>query len=172
MTVGPVTIAEAGRRPTGARTTIGPRCPSSDRKWLEELECSTRGDCQLQSRYVRRNIPTRARRSTWRVGETQFSGASRERSCAPSLGPQVFLWLCCPAFTCCSCVPPRVCSPSDFDSDPEWDVFLWLCCPAFTCCSCVPPRVCSPSDFDSDPEWDVFLWLCWPAFTCCSCEPP
>src|SRR5271155_4241681 len=60
MTVGPVTIAGAGRRPTEARTTIGPRCPSSDRKWLEELESSTRGDCQLQSRYVRRNIPTRA----------------------------------------------------------------------------------------------------------------
>src|SRR5277367_3395172 len=134
MTLGPVTIAGAERRPTEARTTIGPRCPSSGRKWLEELESSTRGDCQLQSRYVRRNIPTRAPFDL-ASREMQSSGVSRERSCAPSLGPVVFLWLCWPALTCCSCVPPRVCSPSDFGSDPEWDAFLWLCWPAFTCCS-------------------------------------
>jgi hypothetical protein len=87
----------------------------------------------------------------------QFSGTSRERPCAPSLGPQVFLWLCWPALTltCCSCVPPRMCSPSDSEWEPDPVVFLWLCCPAFTCCSCVPPRVCSPSDFGSDPEWDA-----------------
>src|ERR1700691_5124760 len=171
MTVGPVTIAGAGRRPTAARTTTRPRCPTSDRKCREELESSTRGDRQLQSRYVRRNSPTRAPLDL-ASREMQFSAASRERSCAPSLGSQVFLWLCWPALTCCSCVPPRMCSPSDPVWDPDPGVFLWLCCPALTCCSCVPRRVCSPSDFDSDPEGDVFLWLCSPAFTCCSCEPP
>src|SRR6202035_2505938 len=84
------------------------------------------------------------RRSTWRVEKCSSPAASRERSCAPSLGPQVFLWLCWPALTCCSCVPPRMCSPSDPEPDPV--VFLWLCCPDLTCCSCVPPRVCSPFD--------------------------
>lgn len=49
------------------------------------------------------------------------------------------LWLCSPAFACCSCVPPRVPSCSE-PAFCEPGVFLWLCSPAFTCCSCVPPR--------------------------------
>ena len=39
----------------------------------------------------------------------------------------MFLWLCWPSLTCCSCMPPRVCS-------------------ALSCCSWTPPRVRSPSD--------------------------
>src|SRR5258708_5492310 len=85
---------------------------------------------------------------------------------------QLFLWLCWPALTCCSCEPPRV-DPSDPDSfEPDPLVFLWLCSPALACCSDEPPRV-DPSDPDSfEPDPLVFLWLCSPALLCCSEEPP
>jgi hypothetical protein len=54
-----------------------------------------------------------------------YRGARAARS-----GPancELFLWLCWPAFTCCSCEPPRV-DPSEPDSfEPDPVVFLWLC---------------------------------------------
>lgn len=59
---------------------------------------------------------------------------------------QLFLWLCWPALTCCSWVPPReppeCCSREPLDEAflvLSLSMFLWLCWPAFTCCSWVPP---------------------------------
>lgn len=53
-----------------------------------------------------------------------------------------FLWLCSPALTCCSCVPP--CIPigleplSGFLAAAAPEAFLWLCSPARTWSSWVP----------------------------------
>ncbi len=59
---------------------------------------------------------------------------------------QEFLWLCWPALTCCSWVPPRelaeCCSREPVDEAflvLSLSMRLWLCWPAFTCCSWVPP---------------------------------
>ncbi|MHC2529742.1 hypothetical protein ACVIEM_006889 [Rhizobium leguminosarum] len=94
-------------------------------------------------------LPHEARRRVERVALDRVAeekpGAARPLAGNPmqwSLG-QLFLWLCLPAFPCCSCEPPRL--PEDWVSSLFFDV-----------------EACEPA----------FLWLCWPALTCCSWDPP